>query len=170
MTLSVDGALVFADLAGFTAFTAEQGDDAALALVERFEGLVRNVLPEGGRVVKLLGDGVFLYLPDPCSAVLAMLSLTRACEAHSTNDSPMWVRVGVHAGSALVRGDDLIGHDVNVAARITPLAAANEVLASQAVAQRVGDIDVRLERLAPAFVKGISEPLRLYRVLPGYRA
>jgi class 3 adenylate cyclase len=62
------------------------------------------------------------------------------------------------------RGDDLIGHDVNLASRITDLAAAGEVLVSEAARYR-DDVpaDVVFEALGPVFVKGIDEPLRLFR-------
>ena len=61
MSLSVHGTLVFADLAGFTAFTAERGDAAAVELVDLFEAEVGEVLPSTSRVVKQLGDGLFLW-------------------------------------------------------------------------------------------------------------
>ena len=157
------GALVFTDLAGFTAFTAEQGDAAALRLVEQFEELTRSVLPAGARVVKQLGDGLFLHFPDPRPAVTAALRLNDSC-TRSMGESPLWVRTGVHVGSALRRGDDLIGHDVNVASRITDLAAAGEVLVSEA-ARYEDDLPpgVVFEALGPVFLKGIDEPLRLVR-------
>lgn len=161
----VHGALVFSDLAGFTAFTAECGDDAAVALVDRFEHIVRAALPADGRVVKLLGDGIFLFLPEPAQAVRTMLDVARLCEQESSPATPMWVRTGVHAGAARVHGDDLIGHDVNLAARITDLAEPGEVLVSAQAAALVPLDGVRFEPLAPAFVKGISEPVHLFRAL-----
>ena len=157
------GALVFTDLAGFTAFTAEQGDAAALDLVDRFEDLTRSVLPEGARIVKQLGDGLFLHFPDAATAVPAALHLNAACE-QSMSDSPLFVRIGVHVGSALRRGDDLIGHDVNVASRITDLAAAGEVLVSESARASSASVEgLAFQPLGPVFVRGISTPLRLFR-------
>jgi len=162
----ISGTLVFTDLAGFTAFTAERGDEAAVALVEQFESLVRGVLPRSGRVVKQLGDGLFLFVPDAAEAVAAMLSLADTTELASSPDAPLWVRTGIHAGTALPRGTDLLGHDVNVAARITDLAAAGEVLVSESARALAGLSVARFQRLAPAYVKGIAEPLRLFRATP----
>ena len=156
------GALVFTDLAGFTAFTAEQGDAAALRLVEQFEELTRSVLPAGARVVKQLGDGLFLHFPDPRPAVTAALRLNDSC-TRSMGESPLWVRTGVHVGSALRRGDDLIGHDVNVASRITDLAAAGEVLVSESARDSANGGGVLFRSLGPVFVRGIPTPLRLFR-------
>ena len=69
MSPAVHGALVFADLAGFTAFTAERGDVAAVELVDLFEAEVGAVLPPSSRVVKNLGDGLFFWFPEVVSAV-----------------------------------------------------------------------------------------------------
>ena len=157
------GALVFTDLAGFTAFTAEQGDSAALRLVDQFEELTRSVLPTGARVVKQLGDGLFLHFPEPATAVPAALRLNVACE-RSMTDSPLFVRIGVHVGSALRRGDDLIGHDVNVASRITDLAAAGEVLVSESARDSSSQVEgLAFQPLGPVFVRGIPTPMRLFR-------
>lgn len=158
------GALVFTDLAGFTAFTAERGDGAALALVEQFETIARSVLPAGARVVKQLGDGLFLFFAAPAVAIPTALRLSRACASASRQDFPLWVRTGVHVGTALQRGDDLIGHDVNVAARITDVAAAGEVLVSDSARQCDGlGPGLRFQPLGPVYVKGMNDPLRLYR-------
>ena len=158
------GGLLFTDLAGFTAFTAERGDAAALQLVERFETLARSLLPDDARVVKQLGDGLFIHFADPATAIPTALALSGTCANSSMEDGPLWVRTGLHVGSALRRGDDLIGHDVNLASRITDLAAAGEVLVS-AAARYHDDVpaDVVFEALGPVFVKGIDEPLRLFR-------
>ncbi len=58
------GAIVFTDIVGFTELTNEHGDDVALALLERQEVLVHDLLPECARVVKELGDGLLLWFDD----------------------------------------------------------------------------------------------------------
>ncbi len=58
-------AIAFADLAGYTRFTEEEGEEEALSLVERFvEGVVTNTLPEDARVVKTIGDEVMVVGTD----------------------------------------------------------------------------------------------------------
>jgi len=165
-TAVVTGAIVFTDLVGFTEFTALSGDDAALELLATQSRLVDEVLPSDARVVKELGDGLLLYFPDPADAVQAGLDLQRAFEAESeATGMPLWIRVGMHAGAVRERGRDLVGHDVNVAARIVDVAAAGEVLVSEAVrcdAQpRIPA--VRFVELGPVVMKGIPDPIRLWR-------
>jgi len=134
------GAIVFTDIVGFTQLTDERGDDLALTLLEYQEKTVRDALPAGARVVKELGDGLLLWFDDACDAIQTCLTLQRAFEAAET-EVPMWVRMGVHWGCPRRRGDDIVGRDVNLAARIVDLAAPGEVLCSEDAANAAGAID-----------------------------
>lgn len=160
------GTVVFTDIAGFTEFTALRGDDEALALLSRQEAIVRQALPPDARIVKELGDGLLLWFPDACDALRTALSLQERFEADSEGDeAPLWVRCGMHSGRQMRRGEDLVGHDVNVAARVVDVAAPSEVLLSEATLTQVdGKLpDVSFEELGPVIMKGIPEPVRLYR-------
>jgi adenylate cyclase len=162
----VTGAIVFTDLVGFTEFTALAGDDAALELLTTQSRLVDAALPTDARVVKELGDGLLLWFRDPADAVRTGLDLQRSFEAESESTGlPLWIRVGMHAGAVRERGDDLVGHDVNVAARIVDVAGAGEVLVSDAVRVDAGDKvpTVEFAELGPVVMKGIPDPIRLWR-------
>jgi adenylate cyclase len=160
---TAQGAFAFCDLAGFTAFTADRGDDAAIGLVETFRTYVEQALPADARIVNRIGDGLLVHFADPSCAVRSLLELTRRCAEVATPDAPLWVRTGVHAGTARVLGDDLIGHDVNVAARIGELAGATEVLVSERARDHHADATVCFDALGPVFVKGLNDALRIYR-------
>ena len=165
---AVPGAIVFTDIAGFTEFTAARGDEAALALLALQERLVREEMNELGRIVKDMGDGLMLWFDDPCQAVAVALALQeRFDRAAAAEELPLWVRMGVHFGQPARRGDDLVGHDVNVASRIVELAAPGEVLASEAAVKRIADglPDVTFEEVGPVVMKGIPAPIALYRAL-----
>jgi adenylate cyclase len=165
---TVRGAIVFTDLAGFTEFTAIRGDEAALDLLGVQERLVGDLIEGRGRVVKELGDGLMLWFDDPCHAVSAALELQERFDERSANDDlPLWVRIGVHYGQAAQRGSDLVGHDVNVAARVADLAAPGEVLISEAAAERVAERmeDVWCEEMGPTVMKGLPEPVGIYRAV-----
>ena len=185
------GAIVFTDIVGFTALTDMHGDDVALVLLERQERMVRAALPAASRVVKELGDGLLLWFDDPCEAIDTCLRLQRELDVlnddamrqvepdavsdeHAPNPAlaagdggiPLWVRIGVHWGCPRRRGDDIVGRDVNLAARIVDLAGPGEVLCSEATADVVGvRPGVGFEPLGPVFVRGITEPVPIMRVL-----
>jgi adenylate cyclase len=162
-----EGAIVFTDIVGFTQLTDKHGDDVALALLERQEKLVRDTLPDGARIIKELGDGLLLWFDDAAGAIETCLGLQRAFDEDTESDVPLWVRIGVHFGSPRRRGDDIIGRDVNLAARIVELAGPGEVLCSEDTAARARDLTgVEFEPLGPVFVRGIAEPVPIVRAVP----
>lgn len=163
----VEGTVMFTDIVGFTEFTALRGDAEALALLSLQDRIVHEELGPGARVVKELGDGLMLWFEDPCAAIRTGLRLQERFEEESMAiDAPLWVRIGVHAGQQTRRGEDLLGHDVNVASRIMSLANSGEVLASEETVQRAdgGLDDVEFQQLGPVVMKGIPTPINLYRV------
>ncbi|MCH7493892.1 adenylate/guanylate cyclase domain-containing protein [bacterium] len=162
---TVPGTIVFTDLVGFTEFTAANGDEAALALVDAQEGFIREAVNGHGRIIKTLGDGLMLFFDDPCRAIQASLKMQEMVEAHHARAGlPLWMRIGVHHGHAMVRHDDLVGHDVNLAARVVDLAGPGEVLATEAavsqVRERIKGVD--FEEMGPMLMKGIPDPVMVY--------
>lgn len=157
---------MFTDIVGFTEFNALRGDVEALDLLALQERIVREEMPGEARVVKQLGDGLMLWFGDPCAALETGLRLQERFETESwATDAPLWVRIGVHSGKQTRRGDDLLGHDVNVASRIVNLADSGEVLASEATVKGAGGgvPDIAFEQLGPVVMKGIPTPVNLYR-------
>jgi class 3 adenylate cyclase len=158
------GAIVFTDIAGFTEFTAARGDTEALALLDLQEQLVRAAMPAEGRIVKELGDGLLLWLPDATAAVTTCLDLLDRFAEVDRDGAPLWVRMGMHWGAPTRRGDDLVGHAVNLAARIVEMAAPGELLVSNDVCDAVGWLaSLRLEELGPVVMRGIPDPVGLFR-------
>jgi adenylate cyclase len=163
---AIEGTIVFTDIVGFTEFTATRGDEEALALLAAQDRVVQKVLPEGARVVKELGDGLLMWFPDPLAALQGAFAIDRGFEAESAASGlPLWIRVGIHHGTALERGADLVGHDVNVAARIVDVAGPGEVLVSEPVREGVdpASAGVSFDELGPVVMKGIPTPIRLWR-------
>jgi adenylate cyclase len=162
----VTGAIMFTDIAGFTEFTALQGDEEALALLALQERIVARALPPRARVVKELGDGLMLWFEDAAEAVQSGLTLQQQFEEQAASmDYPLWVRIGVHWGTPVLRRGDLLGHDVNLAARICDYAAPGETVVSEATwsAAAARLPAVRFEELGPVVMKGIPRPVALYR-------
>lgn len=163
---AVEGVVAFTDLVGYTEYTALQGDAEALALLAAQEQIVNDTLPRDARVVKELGDGLLLYFAGAGSAIASGLVLQQRFEQAAEDGAlPLWVRIGMHWGRPAPRGEDLVGHDVNVAARIVDVAGPGELLCSHATvlaaAATLEGID--FVELGPVVMKGIPEPIELYR-------
>lgn len=165
---SIEGAVVFGDIVGFTAFTASAGDAVALDVVDHLERVILAQLANGARFIKNLGDGVMLWFPDAVAAVETSVRLQQVlANDRLGGERPLWVRIGAHWGRQLTRGDDLIGHDVNVAARVMDQAGPGEVLISEPTRQQVGDRlagRVAIWEIGPTSIKGLPEPLWIHRV------
>jgi class 3 adenylate cyclase len=163
---------MFTDIVGFTEFNALRGDAEALDLLSLQERIVREEMalaPAGGdsRIVKELGDGLMVWFAEASDAVDTGLRLQARFEDEAwRSDTPLWVRIGLHHGQQTRRGDDLVGHDVNVASRIVNLADSGEVLASEATFKETDAKlpGVEFERLGPVVMKGIPTPINLFRV------
>jgi len=166
MTEPTPGVIGFTDIVGFTEYTAAQGDARALAMLDIKQAVVSKNLQPGDRVVKELGDGLMLWLDEPATAITTMLTIQDemglAAEIH---DVALWVRIGLHYGRPIARGDDLIGHDVNIASRIADHASAGEVLVSENLLNAAGTVaGVVVSPLGPIEMKGIPDPVWLSRV------
>lgn len=129
--------IVFVDVAGFTTFTAENGDEAALEMLACLEELIDRMLNvTKGEVVKRLGDGYLLVFPSASQAVRGALMLRDDVKKQRTKNPGLRVRVAVHAGEPLIEGNDLLGHDVNLAARLLDHCQPGHVIVSDAAKDR----------------------------------
>jgi adenylate cyclase len=150
--------IAFADLAGWTRFTEEVGEEEALDLVESFIEAVTDTLPEGARVVKTIGDEVMVVGQDPAELTDWAVGFQRLWQ-----ERPM-PRIGVHQGVTLYRDGDYYGRDVNLAARVVARARGGEVLVSDSVTEAIADPGfVRFENIGQVKLKGFDEPVRLLR-------
>jgi adenylate cyclase len=153
-------AVAFTDLEGFTKFTAGEGDEAASQLLAQHHRAVGPVVrSRGGRVVKRLGDGLLLTFPEAEAAVLACLELVEA------EPVPLRLRAGVHLGEVVVTRDDVIGHTVNVAARVAESAKGEQVLTTVEVRKAVADSlpQVTFSRARPKAFKGLGTSVSICR-------
>ena len=158
-----DLAVAFTDLEGFTHFTRQAGDREASRLLEAHYAAVDDIVAgRGGRVVKRLGDGHLLTFPHARAAVLTGLDLLEA------PPGALRLRVGEHAGSVVVMGDDVFGHVVNVASRVVGEADGGHALVTTEVRDRAGAVPrVAFGESRPAALKGIEEPVPLCEVTRG---
>jgi adenylate cyclase len=151
-------AIAFADLAGFTRFTEEEGEEEALSSVERFVEGVTHSLPEDARVVKTIGDAVMVVGQDVSALVDWAVGFVGLFEERPVP------RIGVHFGATMYRDGDYFGREVNLASRVVARARGGEVLVSDSVMEAVrGSPHLAFEEIGQVKLKGFGEPHRLCR-------
>ena len=151
-------AIAFADLAGYTKLTEEQGEAEAVGAVERFVERVEQTLPIDARVIKTLGDEVMIVGAD--AGALTVWAVALAGELPAGSPPP---RIGIHSGAALYRDGDYYGREVNRAARVVARASGGEVLVTHPVVEAASRQDgLEFELIGEVVLKGFNEPTELY--------
>ena len=170
VTPSRTNGFLFSDLRNYTKFVEAHGDAAAAALLDRYRRLVRREVGEfGGAEIKTEGDSFYVVFPSASSAVQCGLAIVRAAgdEARESGASPITVGVGIHAGETVETAEGYVGSAVNIAARVGSQAAAGEVLVTDTVRGLIRTVaQVRFVERGPRKLKGIEEPMVLFRVEP----
>jgi adenylate cyclase len=143
-------AIAFADLAGYTRLTEEEGELQAVDAVERFVESVEITLPDDARVIKTIGDEVMVVGSDPAALTDWAVGFQRL-----QSERPL-PRIGIHYGDALYRDGDYYGRDVNIASRVAARSAGGEVLVTRPVVDAAGS-HLKFERIGEVRLKGFSE-------------
>lgn len=148
-------AIAFADLAGYTRLTEEEGEEEAVGAVERFVENVEHTLPDDARVIKTIGDEVMIVGSDPAA-------LTDWAVGFQTlvAERPL-PRIGIHYGETLYRDGDYYGREVNLAARVAARSAGGEVIVTRTVVENAGS-HLEFELIGEVRLKGFKEPTELF--------
>lgn len=150
-------AIMSIDVTGYSAMS-EVDEAEALALVTRVREVLDTIVQSyGGRVFNTAGDGFMLEFASASGALSAAEVLWRGVERRR-------VRVGVHVGDVLMAPNgDLLGHSVNVAARLQQLAQPGAVLVSMDVRRAVrGKLAQRLHAAGAVHLDKMSETIDIY--------
>lgn len=155
--------ILFSDIEESTALNESMGDRAWVRLLARHDKLVRKCVDEhAGHVVKSQGDGFMVAFAHPEEAVACSIAIQRAL-AKRPSARTIRVRIGIHMGKSVRRGDDLFGRNVAMAARVAAEADGGEVLISEPVRDAVAD-EVELGQPRDVELKGFRGTHRLYPV------
>ncbi len=159
---------MFTDVAGFTEL-AQADEKGALDLIAELDALVGPLLSmHHGRKVKAMGDGLLIEFPDALNAVQCAFDFQTAVHERNSRRErpPVQLRVGLHLGDVERRGDDIVGDAVNLASRVEPIAEPGGIcLSEQVVAQVRNKLPYRFETLGTRALKGVHEPVGLYRIV-----
>ena len=167
-------AILSADVAGYSGLMeADEADTLERLKLNRSRIFDPCIAAEGGRMVKLMGDGALVEFGSVVAAVncaLAIQEATERAEPERAEERRIRYRIGINLGDVIVEGDDIYGEGVNVAARLQALAPVGGVAVSLAVREQVaGKASCAFEDLGEHSVKNIERPVRVFAVHPAER-
>ncbi len=162
-------AIMFTDMVGYSALS-QRDDKLALELLEEHRRLLREIFPRfNGTEIKTIGDAFLVEFQSALEAAQCAIEIQRALakrNADAAAERQIQVRIGIHIGDVVHRGDDVYGDGVNIASRIEQLAAAGGICVSTDVERQIRNaLETRFEKLAPTELKNISLPTDLFRIV-----
>ncbi|GAC1305471.1 MAG: adenylate/guanylate cyclase domain-containing protein [Acidimicrobiales bacterium] len=153
--------VMFTDIVGSTDHLARVGDRNWKATLTAHDDLVaREIERQRGRHINTTGDGVLATFDGPGRAVRCAQAITEAVRSLGIE-----VRAGVHTGEIELRGDDVGGIGVHIAARVASLAGPSEVLVSRTVTDLVAGSGIEFEDRGEQELKGVPGRWRVYSVV-----
>ena len=162
--------VVFADVVGSTGIFERLGDETAGRFVTQLTAALSQTFEEHrGRVVKLLGDGLFVVFPVEGEALAACVAIQNRLQENPVypggNGQAVQLQMGIEAGEVVEIEGDCYGDAVNSAARLADLAGAEQILTTQRVRDALEPAQQsRLRSLGPMYLRGKSEVTNVFRV------
>jgi len=133
-------AIMFTDMVGYSAL-AQRDEALALDLLEEHHQILRDVLLMfQGNEIKSTGDGLLVEFASALAAVQCAIEIQRTLAERNEKKSEerqIQIRIGIHLGDVVKRGDDVLGDGANIAARIEPLAEPGGICVTQAVFEQI---------------------------------
>jgi adenylate cyclase len=163
--------IMFSDIEESTALNERIGDRAWVKLIGSHDKLVQRLVQrQSGHVVKSQGDGFMIAFARAEQAVRCGIDVQHELDrdAKRKRQEEIRVRIGIHMGRSVRRGDDLFGRNVAMAARVAAQAVGGEILVSQPVRDALRDCaelqDIRFDEGRDVELKGFSGSYRLFAV------
>src|ERR1700676_1795420 len=164
-------AIVAADISGYSRLM-ELDEEATHARVKRIERdlIEPSIAEHHGRLVKTTGDGFIAIFDSPVEAVRCGIVIQQNMVGRNASQPKHhWIeyRIGVNLGDVIIETDDVYGDGVNIASRLENIADPGQVYISGGIYEQVKHkLVCGYESLGDRKVKNITDPVRVYRVLP----
>ncbi|MCA1470511.1 MULTISPECIES: SUMF1/EgtB/PvdO family nonheme iron enzyme [Bradyrhizobium] len=164
-------AIIVGDIASYSRMMQadEEGTHARVKRIER-DIIQPSIIEHHGSLVKTTGDGFIAVFDSPVEAVRCSIVIQQNLVGRNASipkHSRLEYRIGVNLGDVIVEPDDIYGDGVNIATRIEGIAQPGQVYISGAIYEQIKHkIVCGYESLGDRKVKNITDPVRVYRVLP----
>ena len=164
-------AIVAGDISGYSRLMQidEEGTHNRVKRIER-DLIEPSIVEHHGRLVKTTGDGFIAIFDSPVEAVRCSIVIQQNLVGRNAAlPKHHWIeyRIGVNLGDVIIETDDVYGDGVNIATRLEGIAQPGEVFISGGIYEQIKHkLVCGYESLGDRHVKNITDPVRVYRVLP----
>jgi formylglycine-generating enzyme required for sulfatase activity/class 3 adenylate cyclase len=164
-------AIVAGDIAGYSRLMEldEEGTHSRVKRIQR-DLIDPSIAEHYGRLVKTTGDGFIAVFDSPLEAVRCAIVIQQNMTGRNTSQPrDLWIeyRIGVNLGDVIIEDDDIYGDGVNIASRLESIADPGQVYISGGIYEQIKNkLVCGYESLGDRKVKNITDPVRVYRVLP----
>jgi class 3 adenylate cyclase len=160
-------AVLFADISESTKLYSTLGDNAARVVVNACLTLISEVVDRlHGRVVKTIGDEVMCVFRRADDAVVAASEMQSIVDTKRPGKYHVQIHIGLHYGPVLVEDDDVFGDTVNAAAYLTAVAAAEQILTTEATERNLSpELKSTVRPVFKAILKGSNKESTVYQVV-----
>jgi adenylate cyclase len=162
-------AIMFTDLAGYTALT-QRNEALAMQLLEEHRRIVRPFFPKhNGREIKTIGDAFLVEFASALEATRCAFDIQQSMNEMNSARPPertVLVRIGVHLGDVIHSQNDVYGDAVNIASRVEPLASPGGICVSEQVYVQIKNkFEFPLSSIGKRNLKNVGEPVEVFRVI-----
>jgi len=159
-------AIMFTDMVGYSAIT-QKDEMLALDLLEEHRIILRKIFVDfNGMEVETVGDQFFVEFTSALEAVECAVKIQESLHKRNkskTEERGIILRIGVHIGDVVHRGNNVLGDGVNIAARLEPLCQPGGICISEDVARQIQNkIDYQLHKIGKKHLKNIQIPVEVF--------
>ena len=152
--------VLFTDIVGSTEMVADVGDREWRNVMDAHRGIAEQILERyRGRLIKTTGDGLLATFDGPARAIRCAAEMR-----DSVKEIGLHIRAGLHTGEVELLDDDIGGIGVHIAARVSALAASDEILVSRTVKDLVAGSGIEFEDRGTHALKGVPDEWQLLAV------
>jgi len=160
-------AIFFSDIVGYSQMMNENETEGLKHLTFHDDISGKVVSENDGKIIKRLGDGLLAEFGSVKSAVDAARLFQQNLKMYNQNaetEKKLIVRIGIHSGDVLVRGGDIIGNEVNVAARLQQICIPGGICLSETAHSVLGQNDkADFVKVPDNKLKNIAENYTVYQ-------
>ena len=152
-------AIMFTDMVGYTALMQDDEPQARELIERQREILTPLVKKHDGEVLQYVGDGTFCTFNSAIEAVNCAIEIQRAL----FNQKEINLRIGIHVGDVVSKGEEIYGDGVNIASRIEPLAEPGGICITERVYEDIrNQPEIETVFLGEKTLKNVEHPIKVY--------